>query len=197
MIDLLLYYTNQELASRCVSVLSRNGFHIRTFDNVVQARACLFVSHIDIVLIASLKHPKESNGLQNFIRDQNLRIPIFFLEPRELINRLNNQKNFTFALEPANEFALKLRQLLLGFTEGSMNNGTAKSIKRNLKRSHHLADFKLAKATFEREFLIDALHKYKGNVSQTANAIGIARRNLQLRLRKFNINARELRQRLR
>ena len=185
--DLLLFCKNQELASRCVSVLNRSGFRLRIFDNPVQARACLFASQIDIVLIASRNCRNESSGLQTFIRDQNLRIPVFCLESCESTNPLS------FTLEPVNDFAFKLKQLLSGFDENSMNYGKAEPTKRTPKRSYHPADFKSAKAIFEREFLVDALHKYRGNISQTAHAIGIARRNLQLRLRKFNINADKLR----
>ncbi|KPL07928.1 hypothetical protein AMJ86_02440, partial [bacterium SM23_57] len=47
--------------------------------------------------------------------------------------------------------------------------------------------FKMARKQFEKEYLLSALHKHKGNISHTAEAIGITRRNLQIKIKQLNI----------
>jgi len=49
------------------------------------------------------------------------------------------------------------------------------------------AAFKIARRQFEKEFLTVALEKHRANISHTAGAIGITRRNLQLKIKQLNI----------
>lgn len=56
--------------------------------------------------------------------------------------------------------------------------------------------FKDAKRAFVREFekifIVEKLKKHDGNVTQTANTLGIPRQSLQQKLRELSINAREI-----
>lgn len=47
---------------------------------------------------------------------------------------------------------------------------------------------KAAKAKFEKEYLTRVLRDYRGNVSATSEAIGIARKNLQEKIRRYEID---------
>jgi len=55
--------------------------------------------------------------------------------------------------------------------------------------------FKIARRQFEREFLTMALAKYKANISHTAGAIGITRRNLQIKIKQLSIEVERLKRR--
>ncbi len=50
---------------------------------------------------------------------------------------------------------------------------------------------------FERQFLSDALREHEGNVSRTANAIGMVRQSLQQKIRELGLKADEFRRRAR
>ncbi len=43
----------------------------------------------------------------------------------------------------------------------------------------------------ERELLIETLHECSGNITQAANSLGIARQNMQYRIRKLRLNVKE------
>jgi ActR/RegA family two-component response regulator len=53
-------------------------------------------------------------------------------------------------------------------------------------------NFQLAKSAFEKEFFTYVLRMFNGNVSQTARAVGMARRNLQLKIQQDRINVERL-----
>lgn len=48
-----------------------------------------------------------------------------------------------------------------------------------------LDSFKSAKSRFEREFILNKLQKYRGNISKTAEAIGIERSHLHRKIKNF------------
>ncbi len=52
-------------------------------------------------------------------------------------------------------------------------------------------DFQSSKETFEREFLIQALKKFKGRINQTALQANIPKKTLLRKLEKYGINARD------
>ncbi len=54
----------------------------------------------------------------------------------------------------------------------------------------HLRD---ARAQFEREFILEALEVLKGNVSATAQRLGIARKNLQEKIKNYEIDVEAIR----
>ncbi len=45
----------------------------------------------------------------------------------------------------------------------------------------------------EKDLILDALTKTRGNVTRTAQSIGLSRKGLQLKLRKYGIDPRKLR----
>jgi DNA-binding NtrC family response regulator len=50
-----------------------------------------------------------------------------------------------------------------------------------------------AREKFEEEYIKNVLFRFKGNITQTARYLGLARKNLQEKVRKYNINAEEFR----
>jgi len=60
--------------------------------------------------------------------------------------------------------------------------------------SHSYAD---AQKVFETEFITQALREHGGNVSRTAEAIGMTRRNLQVKIQKLGIDVEAMRPRSR
>ncbi len=59
-----------------------------------------------------------------------------------------------------------------------------------------MADRKLREARegFEREFILRALTRHSGNVSETSSILGIARKNLQEKIRRYDIDVESLRE---
>jgi DNA-binding NtrC family response regulator len=62
-----------------------------------------------------------------------------------------------------------------------------------LERREYPFNFAQAKALFETEFLTRALQREHGNISRTARAIGIARRNLQIKIQCHGIDIAHIR----
>ncbi|HEY3296615.1 MAG TPA: helix-turn-helix domain-containing protein [bacterium] len=50
------------------------------------------------------------------------------------------------------------------------------------------SNFSDAQRTFETQFIHQALREHRGNISRTADAIGMSRRNLQLKIQKLGID---------
>ncbi len=53
----------------------------------------------------------------------------------------------------------------------------------------HLSTLRDARTEFEREFIIQKLREYGGNVSRTADAIGVERSNLHRKIKALGIEA--------
>jgi DNA-binding NtrC family response regulator len=62
-----------------------------------------------------------------------------------------------------------------------------------LDRTRYALNFHRAKGMFEREFFTYVLRMFRGNVSQAAEAIGMARRNLQIKIQMYGINVERMR----
>ena len=58
---------------------------------------------------------------------------------------------------------------------------------------HYPSAFKVARRQFEKEYLTTALAKNRANISHTAGAIGITRRNLQIKIKQLDIEIDKLR----
>jgi two-component system nitrogen regulation response regulator NtrX len=63
----------------------------------------------------------------------------------------------------------------------------SKQIKEEVESSLMLDSFKKAKSRFERVFIEKKLREFNGNISQTAEAIGIERSNLHKKIKAFGL----------
>jgi DNA-binding NtrC family response regulator len=62
-----------------------------------------------------------------------------------------------------------------------------------LDRTRYALNFHRAKTRFEKDFFTYVLRMFDGNVSRAADAIGMARRNLQIKIQHYNINVERMR----
>ena len=62
-----------------------------------------------------------------------------------------------------------------------------------LDRTRYALNFHRAKTRFEKDFFTFVLKMYGGNVSHAADAIGMARRNLQIKIQNYSINVERMR----
>ncbi len=70
---------------------------------------------------------------------------------------------------------------------GSANTAVAEHISDDLSLPYRAADFKDAKRSFEREYLNLKLEENEGNISKTAEKIGLERSHLHKKLKSLNI----------
>lgn len=56
-----------------------------------------------------------------------------------------------------------------------------------------LVNYFVAKARWEKQYLVAAMKEFDGNVVQASRAMGIARRSLQLKLAAFEIDVERMR----
>ncbi len=62
-----------------------------------------------------------------------------------------------------------------------------------LERTRYAINFHRAKDAFEKDFFTLVLKMFDGNVSQAALAVGMARRNLQIKIQQYRINVARMR----
>ncbi|SDH52694.1 arginine utilization regulatory protein [Aneurinibacillus thermoaerophilus] len=104
------------------------------------------------------------------------------------IRELRHAIESAFNMLEENEETIRLHHLPPQFTEKPLDLEPAATIERAdaFLPSHpmHLPSYM---ETIERNIIDDALRRYKGNVSKTAEALGIKRQALQYKLKKFNL----------
>ncbi|NBI07098.1 sigma-54-dependent transcriptional regulator [Senegalia massiliensis] len=94
---------------------------------------------------------------------------------------------------PGNVRELKnIAERLVVFTQGHIIEDTylPKEFfeKLSYEESNKLFTLKEARMQFEKEFIENALNKNKGNISRTANDIGLARKNLYQKIERYKIS---------
>ena len=63
----------------------------------------------------------------------------------------------------------------------------------DLSRTRYALNFHRAKTMFEKDYFTYVLRMFDGNVSHAADAIGMARRNLQIKIHAYGINVERMR----
>ena len=66
-------------------------------------------------------------------------------------------------------------------------NQSAKSLRLGMESGFSAESLKEAKGEFEKAFIEEKLNEYNGNISQTAEAIGIERSNLHKKIKQYNL----------
>ena len=66
-------------------------------------------------------------------------------------------------------------------------NQSAKSVRPGMEYGFTADSLKEAKGEFEKAFIEEKLNEYNGNISQTAEAIGIERSNLHKKIKQYNL----------
>jgi two-component system nitrogen regulation response regulator NtrX len=68
-----------------------------------------------------------------------------------------------------------------------MSFGQESTIKDESGPFMNIGSFKDAKAEFEKAFIIKKLQEFNGNISQTAEAIGVERSNLHKKIKAYGL----------
>lgn len=188
-IDILLFGKPNEERDRYESSLRGRGFHVLTCDD--QAIAAQLVEHAGVRLII-VHEPSESADLEAFLhhkQETRPRLPVFFTGGHDAAQRQLASGRFGVIPLPTGVPAAALAQLLQSFVEP--REPAASTIDRHqliiLQRTAFSPVFQHAKQEFEAEYILRALERERGNVSRTARALGMARRNLQLKIRAYGI----------
>lgn len=63
----------------------------------------------------------------------------------------------------------------------------------DLERTRYTLNYQRAKDAFEKNFFTIVLRMHNGNVSHAAEAIGMARRNLQIKIQQHRISVERMR----
>lgn len=63
----------------------------------------------------------------------------------------------------------------------------------DLQRTRYALNYQRAKMAFEKEYFTHVLREFEGNISHAARAIGMARRNVQIKIQQYRINVERMR----
>lgn len=179
-----------ELAAR------RHVTDVTIVDDCWQANHAIESNHLRAILITSGAGDSEIDDFLSKVRSTHPQIPVFFVGS-DIQDRvpLFWLKHGTVVIPP-DLHSTQLETLL--FPAGSelkLLPGTRRTVLKSvtLERTEFPTDFVRAKIIFETAFITKVLQRERGNVSKTARTIGMARRNLQLKIMAYGIDINRIR----
>ncbi len=179
-------------------VFARHGMKAQVCEDSQYARQWLAAETIRAVVVTQAASGRDVDDFLEAVRLRHPMAPVFFAgphEPHQIADLLG--RHGVVILPPAAP-SETLEQLLFPLFPMPAKTETSREgrVRRRtvvLHRSEYPLDFRRARAEFEAEFLSQALQRERGNVSRTARAIGMARRNLQLKIRAHRIDMARIR----
>jgi DNA-binding NtrC family response regulator len=194
--SILIVGPPSELRDRYELSVRRHQREVVICENFGSAHVELVGADVRAVIVVSSADPPKIEEFLASVRGEHPHVPVFFVgaSDSESIRGLAFQLG-TVVL-PRDMPGSQLEQVLFPSpprpdrTSGEMP-GEAEAVM--VEHREYPLDFAQARALFEQEFLTQALKRERGNVSRTAQTIGIARRNLQIKIRVYGIDIARIR----
>jgi DNA-binding NtrC family response regulator len=147
------------------------------------------------VLITPGAHEQDVDLFLARLRIEHPHIPVFFVGALENSDAAHHwMKSGTVILPPEIPPA-QLETILFPLADGKQLLAARRSASNTvvIERTEYPLDFARAKIVFETTFITKTLHRERGNVSKTARTIGMARRNLQIKIQSSGIDINRIR----
>ena len=180
-------------------VFRRHELDVALCDECRQARSQAARGGIAAVVVTDAVPGSVLDEFLQDLRQTGVRAPIFLIgspRPESLAQTLSEPG---VVLLPPTAPAETLDRLLFPLSETVPQLAPAVELRMRSKtillhRSEYSLEYRRAKSEFEQEFVTRALEREHGNVSRTARALGMARRNLQLKIQVHRINLKRIRE---
>jgi DNA-binding NtrC family response regulator len=176
----------------------RHTADVRVSDDCPGARRQIHSMDIQAVVLAVPAVDAEVEDLLHEIRGTRSNVPVFFTGSNQSSGGPPQLSQPDVIFMPPAASAESVERLLFPWADGTAVSPpveeSAGRMKTLVLHGHEFPlEYQAAKAEFEREFFVRALEREDGNVSRTARAVHIARRNLQLKVRIYKIDLRRIR----
>ncbi|MBW2066348.1 MAG: sigma-54-dependent Fis family transcriptional regulator [Deltaproteobacteria bacterium] len=126
--------------------------------------------------------------LREIARNTNLDQKEFSEESIELLKKYHWPGNVRELKNLVERMVIMTRDSIIRARDIPTPYNLESGLKDDLESSLMASSYKEAKARFERAFIAKKLKEFKGNVSQTAEAIGIERSNLHKKIKAYGLN---------
>lgn len=194
--DILLIGKADESRDHYESALRDRHFRVLTCDNHAVAAQLIENTSVRLIIVHDPSEHEALDVLLQHKQETRPRLPVFFSGQSGELQRGPTGGRFGAIPLPPGLPAGALAQMLQSFVDlhdPATPQKTARNLNITISRTTYAPVFQQAKQEFEAEYISRALERERGNVSRTARMLGMARRNLQLKIRTYNIDLEPMR----
>jgi DNA-binding NtrC family response regulator len=181
---------NYELSVR------RHATDVMLCENCRDAITCLESTAMRAVIVLAGANDTQVEEFLASVRGEHPHIPVFFVGAGDSESYFGQPFRHGTVVLPPDMPACQFEQVLFPAPpRAAAPSEAAQTEERTiiLERREYCFHFARARALFEREFLTQVLKREHGNVSRAARAIGMARRNLQIKIQAHQIDIARIR----
>jgi len=179
-VDVRVAATNKDLEAEIKKGTFRDDLYFRL--NVIPIRVPPLRERVEDI-------PELINEfLREIARNTNLDQKEFSEESIELLKKYHWPGNVRELKNLVERMVIMTRDSIIRARDIPTPYNLESGLKDDLESSLMASSYKEAKARFERAFIAKKLKEFKGNVSQTAEAIGIERSNLHKKIKAYGLN---------
>jgi DNA-binding NtrC family response regulator len=192
----ILLAENDSEREAYASVLRNRGLNVEATDDGTRAATILQREQITSILILSSATQTASRELLRVRALHRPAVPVYFSTPPKPSSLEAALSSSGITVLPQTPQAADLEAMV---EANAQTDSAPRQTPRTglptiwLPKSEYSILFRSARAKFEEEFLRRVLKRYRGNVSRAARAIDMARRNVQLKIKQYNIDLAEMR----
>lgn len=169
----------------------KHGMRIITRDDCTSARKVLESTPVHSVFMAHLMIDPALDTFLLQMRARHPNVPLLFAgswDPYKIVQLVGQHMVLLLPpgvlAEAVEKFFFPEPAFDPRFAPAPLQDDSAMCV----RKDRYSLNLRQARLEFEAEFLYRALEREKGNVTKTANAIGIARRLLQMKIQTYKIN---------
>lgn len=172
----------------------RHSDDVKICENSFIARSVLQSTAVRSVLIMAGTSDSHIEQFLSILRGDYPHIPVFFMGETENERSIRLMQRMGTVVLPPEMPAVQLETILFpGINAAADATRLPESRTVVFERTEYPIEFVRAKAQFESQFIRCVLNRERGNVSKTARVIGMARRNLQLKIQMHKIDLADIR----
>ena len=190
--DVLLTGSNRHRRDQFGGIFKQRGLTLAEAADCRDGITASFLSDLRLAVILGENEDPYMGALINSLWCRHPRPGIWLIGNPHELHLSEIVSSHEVAVLPPNVTLNQFEQTLFAFGESSTAQSDRPSVpvhsSPEIRMTKRIDHYRQAKAAFEKRFLLRALRQFDGNVCQTARAIGIHRRNLQLKIRSLAID---------
>ncbi|MBU0692340.1 hypothetical protein KKG66_12110 [bacterium] len=192
--ELLLFCPRGDCADEQIASLRRFGFGVHACTNFISATQVLETRPVIAIMILSNARSSEIDSLLAFRLQHHSMMPVLFLAVTEYpnIKRLLEHPGVLFLPKPPPPSEVERLLISVGaYTTPPWlryRKGIPKNLLVTIRAQEYPVRYEKARFQFEKEYFEMVLRVFHGNVSRASLAMGMGRRNLQMKIRKLKID---------
>lgn len=174
----------------------RHAGNVIVCEDCAEARDGLRTNKVRSILVIAGTDDEHLDEFLTQVRKSRPHLPVFFVETNGSDILTGRLLRYGLVMLPSNLPAPQVEQILFPVPAEAAAPGSREGNGQVLVigRTQYPFHFAHARALFEAQLITTVLRRERGNVSKAARSIGMARRNLQLKIAAHNIDVTRIRQ---